>query len=150
MILSIVSVNADTVAAWCSIHNEIIPTDPLTVTQCAERAERYHLTLGYSDGVLVGNATVRPPQEARGPAVVIVRILPAYRRRGLGSQYLVSTLADARALGAQTIETIILSSNEDGLRFALRRGFVEFNRYVLDGAVIPYVEFRLRRARSAE
>jgi hypothetical protein len=41
------------------------------------------------------------------------------------------------------IETVVLTSNEDGLRFALRHGFVEIERYVLPGATIPYVHLRL-------
>jgi GNAT superfamily N-acetyltransferase len=144
-----VPVSDDTVADWCSIHNEVIPTDPLTLAQCAERADRYHLTLGYRDDVLVGNATVRPPQTTGGAAVVIVRILPPHRRQGLGSSYLVSALAEARSLGGLTIETVVLSSNEDGLRFAVRHGFVEFNLCTLDGAVIPYVELRLMMSVSS-
>lgn len=143
MTLRIVPVSDDNVAAWCSVHNEIISTDPLTVAQCLERADLYLLTLAHRDGVLVGNATVRPPQNAGGSAVVIVRILPPYRRQGLGSEYLASVLSEAQALAAAEIETVVLSSNEAGLRFAVVHGFVEFNRYTLDGADIPYVELRL-------
>jgi hypothetical protein len=37
------------------------------------------------------------------------------------------------------IETVVLASNEDGLSFAARHGFVEFDRYVLDGETATYV-----------
>ena len=74
---------------------------------------------------------------------MIVRILPEHRRRGLGSAYLDRVLADARALGPEHIETVVLASNEDGLAFALARGFVEVERYLLEGDAIPFVDLRL-------
>lgn len=37
----------------------------------------------------------------------------------------------------------MLASNEEGLRFALARGFVEVERYVLPGDTIPFVALRL-------
>ena len=74
---------------------------------------------------------------------MIVRVLPAHRRRGLGSAYLAHELEHARSLHPDRIETVVLASNEDGLAFALARGFVEVDRYVLDGDTIPFVDLRL-------
>ena len=48
----------------------------------------------------------------------------------------------ARKLGADVIETVVLSSNEDGLRFAHKHGFVEINRYLLPGDTIPWIDMR--------
>jgi GNAT superfamily N-acetyltransferase len=143
--LHIVPAAPDRLEEWRSIHNAIIPTAPLSADEVAERATRNRLTLGYdggSAGALVGNATVRPPGED-GTATVIVRILPEHRRRGLGSAYLEHELAEARVLEPQRIETVVLASNEDGLAFALARGFVEVDRYLLDGDTIPFVDLRL-------
>jgi ribosomal protein S18 acetylase RimI-like enzyme len=130
---------------WRRIHNAIIPTAPLTEAEVAERATRNRLTLAYDDDVLVGNATVRPPDE-EGTVVVIVRILPEHRRRGLGSSYLAHELAEARAQDPAHIGTVVLASNEDGLAFALARGFEEVERYLLDGDTVPFVDLRLREA----
>jgi GNAT superfamily N-acetyltransferase len=127
---------------WREIHNAIIPTAPLSPDEVAERATRHRLTLGYDADVVVGNATVRPPGDD-GTCVVIVRILPEHRRRGLGSAYLAHELEEAHALEAQLIETVVLASNEEGLAFALARGFVEVDRYLLDGDTIPFVDLRL-------
>jgi GNAT superfamily N-acetyltransferase len=93
--------------------------------------------------VLVGNATVRPPTGPDGVATVIVRVLPEHRRRGLGSAYLESELAVARATGARRIETVVLESNADGLAFALAHGFVEHDRYVLDGDTVAFIDLHL-------
>jgi hypothetical protein len=41
------------------------------------------------------------------------------------------------------IETVILTSNADGLRFAQAHGFVEVERYVLPGETVPWITLRL-------
>jgi len=140
--LSIVPAAPDHLEEWRAIHNAIIPTAPLSLEEVAERATRNRLTLGYDGDELVGNATVRPPDE-NGTATVIVRVLPAHRRRGLGSAYLAHELDHARSLHPERIETVVLASNEDGLAFALAHGFVEVDRYVLDGDTTAFVDLRL-------
>ena len=128
---------------WQRIHNLIIPTNPLSVDQIDERARRNHLEVAYLDGVAVGCSTVRPPTGDSATATVITRVLPEHRRRGFGEQMYQRALSTARELGAQVIETVVLASNEDGLRFALRHGFVEIERYVLPGDTTPFVDLRL-------
>jgi GNAT superfamily N-acetyltransferase len=125
------------------VHNEIIPTAPLSEQEVRERSGRHLLTVAYDDDTLVGCATVRPPVDGSTTATVIVRILPPFRRRGLGTTYLAHELAAARAAGATRIETVVLASNEDGLEFARARGFVEHDRYVLEGQTIPFVDLHL-------
>jgi ribosomal protein S18 acetylase RimI-like enzyme len=77
-------------------------------------------------------------------ATVIARILPAHRGQGFGTALYTHGLARARALvpAPGTIETIVLASNEAGLRFARARGFTESDRYTLPGDTIPYVHLR--------
>jgi hypothetical protein len=72
-------------SAWREIHNEIIPTAPLTPEKVRENARSYRLDVAYLDGVPVGCSTVRPPDEETAAATVIARILPAYRRAGCGT-----------------------------------------------------------------
>ena len=144
MALRILPAAPDRLAEWRAIHNEIIPTTPLSGDEVAERAGRHLLTVAYDDDTLVGCATVRPPDVSL-TATVIVRILPAFRRRGLGTSYLDHVLAEARALGARRIETVVLASNRDGLAFARAHGFVEHDRYVLDGQTVPFVDLHLEQ-----
>jgi GNAT superfamily N-acetyltransferase len=134
---------AATLLDWQRIHNLIIPTAPLSAAEIVERAGRNHLEVAYRDDVAVGCSTVRPPTPESTTATVIARILPEHRRQGLGAQLYQRALATARTLGAETIETVVLASNEDGLRFATHQGFVEFDRYVLPGDTIPFVDLRL-------
>jgi GNAT superfamily N-acetyltransferase len=142
-VLEVVVATGPMLEEWRAIHNAVIPTAPLSPEEVAERAGRNRLTLGYSTGQLVGNATVRPPRGSDGVATVIVRVLPEHRRRGLGSAYLLAELDHARALGATRIDTVVLASNADGLAFARARGFVEHDRYLLDGDTVPFVDLHL-------
>jgi GNAT superfamily N-acetyltransferase len=141
--LRIAAVSSTTLEDWRMIHNKIIPTAPLSPGDVEERLTRHVLTLAYDNDALVGNATVRPPSGTTMAATVIVRILPEHRGKGHGSNYFRAALADARALGAQRIETVILASNREGLSFAVARGFVEFDRYTLDGDTIPFIDMYL-------
>jgi L-amino acid N-acyltransferase YncA len=141
--LRIAAVTPETLEDWRRIHNEIIPTAPLSTREVEERLARHHLTLAYDDDVLVGNATVRPPNGNRMTATVIVRILPEHRGHGHGSHYLAASLVEARAVGARRIETVILASNGEGLSFAMSHGFVEFDRYTLDGDTIAFIDMCL-------
>ena len=127
---------------WQRVHNEIIPTAPLSVDEIRERAGRNILEVAYDGDVLVGNSTVRPPSEETTAATVIARVLPEYRRRGFGEAIYQHCLARARELSTG-VETHILASNEDGLRFAKAHGFVEVETYLLPGDTIPFVELRL-------
>ena len=91
--------------------------------------------------MLVGNSTVRPPEG--GVATVIVRVLPDQRRRGYGAELLARSVAVVGELGARGLETIVLESNIDGLRFARAHGFVdEVDRYLPDGDDVAFVTLR--------
>ena len=129
---------------WRRVHNEIIPTDPLSLDEVRERCGRHRLELAYVGDEAVGNSTVRRPTDDEG-AMVIARVLPPYRRQGIGTQLYQRGLAVAQEWADERpVETVVLASNEGGLAFALAQGFVEVERYVLPGATIPYVALELR------
>ncbi|MCM2417225.1 GNAT family N-acetyltransferase [Streptomyces sp. RKAG293] len=128
---------------WQHVHNLIIPTGPLSLDDVRERVRRNRLDVAYLGDVLVGCSTVRPPADDTSTATVIARVLPAHRGQGFGGEIYAEGLVQARKLGAEVIETIVLASNPDGLRFALAHGFVEFERYVLPGDTIAYITLRL-------
>lgn len=143
--LRIEPVDEGSLEDWRYVHNLIIPTDPLSSDEVRERLQRNRLEVAYVVDVLVGCATIRPPVDSP-TATVIVRVLPEHRRRGYGLTFYERELATARSLGADVIETIILLSNTDGLRFAEARGFVEFERYLLPGDTVPFLTMRLEDA----
>ena len=108
MPLDIVIATGPLLDEWRAIHNAIIPTDPLSADEVAERAGRNRLTLGYAAGALVGNATVRPPAGPDAVATVIVRILPEHRRQGFGTQYLAAEALPS--LAALSLVVLIVAS----------------------------------------
>ncbi|EWT03562.1 acetyltransferase [Intrasporangium oryzae NRRL B-24470] len=142
--LRIEAVDDATLADWQHVHNVIIPTAPLSLDEVRERVTRNRLVVAYAGDVLVGNATVRPPADDTATATVIVRVLPEHRGRGLGTALLERELAAAREMGARELETVVLASNTDGLRFARAHGFVdEIDRYLPEGDVHPFITLRL-------
>jgi predicted GNAT family N-acyltransferase len=122
---------------WRYVHNVVIPVDPLSESDVADRATRNRLEVAYSGVELVGCSTVRPATDAE-PVTVIVRVLAELRGRGFGRVLYAHCM---RGLSGP-VQTVVLGLNLDGLEFALRRGFVEVDRYVLDGDTVPYVELR--------
>ncbi|MFG2296312.1 GNAT family N-acetyltransferase [Streptomyces sp. NPDC048603] len=130
---------------WQYVHNLIIPADPLPLDAVRERSGRNHLEVAYLGDVLVGCSTVRPPSEDPTIATVIARVLPEYRGRGLGALLHESNMAKARELGATAVETVVLGSNPEGLRFAEAHGFTVIEEYLLEpGDTVPW--FTLSRA----
>lgn len=130
-------------AQWRDVHNAVIPTHPLTLDEVRDRVTRNRLSVAWLDDAVVGTMTVRPPAGDDRAATVIARILPGYRRRGFGREMYVQGLATAHALGAQEVDTVVLATNEAGLGFALKHGFVETARYVPDGGTVAFIDLRL-------
>ncbi|MFD7496526.1 GNAT family N-acetyltransferase [Streptomyces sp. NPDC059832] len=128
---------------WQYVHNAIIPTHVLSLDDVRERAQRHHLEVAYLGDVLVGSSTVRPPTGDTSAATVIARVLADRRGQGFGEELYARGLKRARELGARVVETVVLASNEDGLRFARKRGFIETERYLLPGETIPWIDLRL-------
>lgn len=144
--LRIADVTEATAHLWGEIHNRIIPADPLSDADVLERMGRNQLTLAYDGDVVVGNATLRPPTAGSQTVTVIVRVLPEHRGRGYGTEYAHRILARAAVLEPDRVETVVLAANQDGLRFAVRLGFVEHDRYTLDGDTAEWVDLHLRTA----
>ncbi|MFC0626443.1 GNAT family N-acetyltransferase [Kribbella deserti] len=135
--------NESMLEQWRHVHNTIIPTHLLSLDDVRDRSRRHHLEVAYLGEALVGCSTVRPPTDESPAATVIARVLADYRGHGIGTTLYTRGLARARELGAEIIETVVLSSNPEGLRFARRQGFVELERYVLPGETTPWIDLRL-------
>jgi GNAT superfamily N-acetyltransferase len=128
---------------WQHVHNVIVPPAAMSLDDVRERVRRNHLEVAYLGDVVVGCTTVRPPTDDTGTATVIARVLPEHRGQGFGEDLYARGLEQARELGARLIETVVLAANEDGLRFALKHGFVEIERYVLPGETAEWIDLRL-------
>jgi|1185.fasta_scaffold31897_2 GNAT superfamily N-acetyltransferase len=65
-----------------------------------------------------------------GSAFAMVRVLPKRRNRGIGSALVEAAAAAARALGSDSAWGNTSGGDEDSLRFATNRGFLEVAREV--------------------
>jgi GNAT superfamily N-acetyltransferase len=142
-------VGEDMAEEWRHVHNVIVPPAAMSTEEVRERVRRYRLENAYLGDTLVGCSTVRPPTGDDAVATVIARVLPDYRSRGFGTALYEKGLDHARVLGAKVIETCVLAVNGDGTRFAQARGFVEVDRYVLDGESDEWIDLRLEPDRRA-
>ncbi|MFI5728911.1 GNAT family N-acetyltransferase [Kribbella sp. NPDC051587] len=143
MTLRIVRVDDEaTLLDWRRVHNEIVPPAALSVEEVRERSTRNILEVAYDGDVLVGCSTVRPPSAETAAETVIARVLPPYRRRGFGETLYQHCLAQTGG----PVETHILASNVEGIRFAEHHGFVEVETYVLPGETESWVLLRLDSA----
>ncbi|MEV7982079.1 GNAT family N-acetyltransferase [Streptomyces sp. NPDC086519] len=143
--LRVVPVDGDeALEQWRYVHNVVVPPAAMSAEEARERLARgYRLENAYDGDVLVGCSTVRPV--ADGVVTVIARVLPEFRRRGFGTALYEHALGHARVPGVEVdaVETCVLAVNEGGLRFAESYGFVEVERYVLDGESDEWVDLRL-------
>jgi GNAT superfamily N-acetyltransferase len=130
-------------ADWQHVHNVIVPPAAMSLDDVRERVRRNRMEVAYLGDVLVGCTTVRPPADDGATATVIARVLAEHRGQGFGEELYARGLDQARASGAEVIETVVLAANEDGLRFARRHGFVEIERYFLPGETAEYIDLRL-------
>ncbi|MET9731276.1 GNAT family N-acetyltransferase [Streptomyces sp. NPDC006458] len=131
---------------WRYVHNAIVPPAAMSLDEVRERAARHRLCNAYVGDELVGCSTVRAPEGEDRAVTVIARVLPGHRGHGYGAALYEDGLAHARGVGAGAVETCVLAVNEEGLAFARARGFVETERYTLDGESDVWVDLRLAPA----
>jgi GNAT superfamily N-acetyltransferase len=115
--------------AWRQVRMAVVPEERCdTVAELREQdsTERL-LMLAAIDGRIVGSG-VAGTSEVRGGGFVAPRVLPEYRRRGVGSTLLRSLAAHVTALGLPEIRATI--DDEGSLEFAQHFGFSEIDRQI--------------------
>jgi mycothiol synthase len=118
-------------AGWCDVWTAITPREPITLEEIKERLERqpWRLYLVAEEDGFVGLGFVGPT-DSPGRIAVTVRVLPEWRRRGLGSQLYEQVLDHAREQGPEWLSGHVSGADPDALAWAERRGFEEYGRDV--------------------
>jgi mycothiol synthase len=118
-------------AGWCAVWAAITPREPITVQQIRARLERqpWRLYLVAEEDGIVGLGFVGPT-DSRDRVGVAVRVLPEWRRRGLGSQLYEGVLEHALQREPEWISSTVSGTDADALAWAARRGFSEYGRDV--------------------
>ena len=113
---------------WCDVWNAITPREPITVEEVERRItrqpERLYLI---ADEVAAGCVA---PTDSAGRLYVGVRVLPAARRRGVGSTLFEPVVDHARGLEPEWLSTQVSGADPDSIAWAQRRGFEEYGRQV--------------------
>lgn len=130
----------DELERWIAVHNEVRADDPANLEQKvlirAEELDHVDL-LAYVDGEPVGVAKLSGDSESvrSGCPWIDVCVLPARRRRGIGSALLEAVSAYARRQGKTGLAGEARADDLESIGFLERRGFVEsgrFDRYEVD------------------
>jgi mycothiol synthase len=114
--------------AWIGVRRRVLPNEPAPTPEQMRALEEPSrlLLLAELDGVLTGcGLTARSDT---GGAFVAPRVLPEYRRRGVGTALLERSLEHARLHGFDLATA--LSEDEVAHAFSARHGFVEIDRQV--------------------
>jgi mycothiol synthase len=122
----------DDLARLCEIWAEITPREPMTPEQLLRRKERQPdrlYLLAEVEGETVGLALVAPT-DSPNRRYVGVRVLPEWRRRGIGSALIQPALTHARSLEPEWISTQVSEADPESVAWAQRHGFEEFRRDV--------------------
>jgi mycothiol synthase len=116
-------------AAWREVRLVVLPDEraPTIAELKAQAGPRHHYVLAELSGTLAGSGFVGN-SSLTGQASVAPRVLPAFRRRGVGSALLRLLAEEAVAMGF----TIATANTADAgsARFAERHGFHEVDRQI--------------------
>jgi mycothiol synthase len=109
---------------WLAVRNAVVTNEPATLEQIRREAEPDRiLLLAEDDGVATGCAIVRLSNFA-GNAFVAVRVLPGFRRRGIGTALYDACAAHARSLGRDGVNAFVYADEPHSIAFAERLGLL--------------------------
>lgn len=118
--------------AWCEIWNAITPREPNKLEEVKRRLERQPERLylvAFENGTPVSLGFAGPSQSPERTALA-VRVLPAHRRSGLGSELLERVLEHAGGLGAGQASGMVFEDDPESVAWVRNRGFEEYQRQV--------------------
>ncbi|MDX6479189.1 MAG: hypothetical protein QOG29_1776 [Gaiellaceae bacterium] len=130
------------------IYNRVWPRAAFTAEETAAWRAGHDETLealGELDGEIVGSAVAAIGSPRPDHVFTVITVLPAGRRRGVGTALYEAVSAWARERGRETLDTFAREDDPEGVEYALRHGFVEESREAglelrLEGVEPPLVE----------
>jgi mycothiol synthase len=110
---------------WAAIKTRVVPDGPVTGAQLRQQGEPERLLLlAELDGVLAG-CGIGARSGFRGGAFLAARVLPEFRRRGVGAELVRALAEHGRALGLDGVNTFVAADDPDSIAFAERFGLGE-------------------------
>ena len=113
------------IEAWAAIKSRVVPDEPVTAAQLIATDEPGRvLLLAELDGVLAG-CGIGGLSSFDGKAFIMARVLPEYRRQGVGSELVRALAAHGRAIGRSGVNAFVESDDAASIRFAEKLGLRE-------------------------
>ena len=108
--------------AWARVKSAVVPDEPVTGDQMvATHEEGRLLLLAELDGTLAGcGGAMRSHFAGRG--FVSPRVLPEFRRHGIGTALLLALSDHVRSLGRSELTSFVYADEPDSVAFAERHG----------------------------
>jgi mycothiol synthase len=104
--------------AWVEVKNAVVPNEPTTVEQVrASGADGRTLLLARAEGRVAGCAIV-DRSNFGGKAFIAVRVLPEFRRRGIGRELAQAAAGHARALDRDGVNCFVYADEPHSIAFA--------------------------------
>jgi GNAT superfamily N-acetyltransferase len=111
--------------AWVAVKNAVVPNEPTTAAQVRNSNEEGRiLLLAEEDGVVRGCA-IAGLSNFGGKAFIAVRVLPEFRRRGLGRALFDVCAAHARSLGRDGVNAFVYADEPHSIAFAESLGLAD-------------------------
>jgi mycothiol synthase len=110
---------------WARLKSEIVPDEPVTADQLERWAKPDRLlVLAELDGAPAG-CGIADRSSFGGRAFVAARVLPGFRRRGVGTKLVEVLTAQARTLGLVGVNAFVDAQEPESIAFARRYGLEE-------------------------
>lgn len=108
--------------AWARLKSAIVPNEPVTAEQLhATDEDGRLLLLAEVDGSLAG-CGIAARSHFAGRGFVAPRVLPEFRRRGVGTALLLALADHVRALGREELISFVYADEAESVAFAERFG----------------------------
>jgi GNAT superfamily N-acetyltransferase len=111
--------------AWASVKTAVVPNQPATAGQLRESAEEGRLLLLAEAGGEAVGCGIAAPSHFNDLAFVAARVLPAHRRRGIGTLIAGALIDHARALGRNGLSAFVDAAEPGSIAFVARYGLSE-------------------------
>lgn len=110
---------------WVAVKNTVVPNEPASVEQVRNSNEEGRiLLLAEEDGTVTGCA-IAGLSNFGGKAFIAVRVLPPFRRRGIGRALFDVCATHARSLGRNGVNAFVYADEPHSIAFAESLGLAE-------------------------
>jgi GNAT superfamily N-acetyltransferase len=110
--------------AWVAVKNAVVPNEPVTAQQVRNSNEEGRILLLSGERGVITGCAIAAPSSFGGKAFIAVRVLPEFRRRGIGRALFDVCTEHARSLGHDGVNAFVYAEEPHSIAFAESLGLV--------------------------